>query len=148
MKSAQEVLAAFSDIRRARRDDTYAPHKPLLLLLALGRVQHGLPRLATFAEVEPRLKELLSAFAPASSLAGRRYPFWHLRGDGRRTLWDFTGPQALISRPDGAAPSLGELRQPGVQAGLSADVFDALAHQPGLLQQVAQQLLEIGRAHV
>jgi hypothetical protein len=41
----------------------------------------------------------------------------------------------LTSRPDGATPNLGELRRPGIQAGLCADVFDALAHQPALLQQ-------------
>ena len=142
MRTAQEVLAAFQNVRRAVRNDVYAPHKPLLLLLALGRVQRGLPRLSTFSEVEPDLKAMLGAFAPASSLSSRHYPFWHLRGDGGRTLWDFSGPEVLTSQPDGATPNLGELRRPGIQAGLCADVFDTLAHQPGLLQQVAQQLLE------
>ena len=75
MKTAQEVLAAFQNVRRAVRNDVYAPHKPLLLLLTLGRVQRGLPRLSTFTEVEPDLKAMLGAFAPASSLSSRHYPF-------------------------------------------------------------------------
>jgi putative restriction endonuclease len=141
MLSPHDILTAFATIRRARREDTYAPHKPLLLLLALGRIQHGLPRLATFAELEPQLKEMLRTFAPASSLNSRHYPFWHLRGDAARALWELNAPKALTVRPDGATPNLGELRQPGVQAGFSAEVFDALVHQPSLLQQAAQSLL-------
>jgi hypothetical protein len=65
MKTAQEVLAAFQNVRRAVRNDVYAPHKLLLLLLTLGRVQRGLPRLSTFSKVEPDLKVMLSTFAPA-----------------------------------------------------------------------------------
>ena len=38
MKSAIDVLDAFENIRRAQRDGVYAPHKPLLILLALARV--------------------------------------------------------------------------------------------------------------
>ena len=128
MLSPHDILTAFATIRRARREDTYAPHKPLLLLLALGRIQHGLPRLATFAELEPQLKEMLRTFAPASSLSSRHYAFWHLRGDAARALWELNAPKALTVRRDGATPNLGELRQPGVQAGFSAEVFDAPAH--------------------
>ena len=48
MKSAIDVLDAFENIRRAQRDGVYAPHKPLLILLALARVQRGEPRLVEF----------------------------------------------------------------------------------------------------
>lgn len=44
MKTAIEVLDAFENIRRAQRAGVYAPHKPLLILLALARVQRGEPR--------------------------------------------------------------------------------------------------------
>ena len=46
MKTAAEVLEAFENIRRAQTAGVYAPHKPLLLLLALARVQRGEARLA------------------------------------------------------------------------------------------------------
>ena len=36
MRSAIEVLDAFENIRRAQRAGVYAPHKPLLILLALA----------------------------------------------------------------------------------------------------------------
>jgi hypothetical protein len=45
MKSAIEVLDAFENIRRAHRAGVYAPHKPLLILLALTRVRRGSSRM-------------------------------------------------------------------------------------------------------
>jgi len=36
MKTATQVLDAFESIRRAQRARVYAPHKPLLILLALS----------------------------------------------------------------------------------------------------------------
>jgi putative restriction endonuclease len=59
VKTAIEVLRAFEDIRRAQRAGVYAPHKPLLILLALGRVQRGEPRQVEFAAIEHLLKQLL-----------------------------------------------------------------------------------------
>jgi len=53
LKTAQQVLAAFDGIRRAQNDGRYAPHKPLLILLALARVQRGDQRMAAFTELEP-----------------------------------------------------------------------------------------------
>jgi putative restriction endonuclease len=142
LKSAAEVQAAFERIRRAQTDGRYAPHKPLLLLLALARVQRHDHRLMTLADIEPTMKELLRTFAPASSVASRHYPFWHLRGDAGRQLWEVEGPQSLLARPDGATPNLGELRQPGVQAGFSKAVFQALVADPGLVRRVAHFVLE------
>ena len=66
MKTAIEVLDAFENIRRAQRAGSYAPHKPLLILLALARVQRGEPCLVEFATIEDQLKQLLAEFGPSS----------------------------------------------------------------------------------
>ncbi|MCK7497188.1 MAG: hypothetical protein MZW92_44935 [Comamonadaceae bacterium] len=50
MATADQVLQAFDAIRRAHRAGVYAPHKPLLILLALARVQRNEPRLVEFAD--------------------------------------------------------------------------------------------------
>ena len=67
MKSAIEVLDAFENIRRAQRAGVYAPHKPLLILLALARVQRSEPRLVDFTTVEAPLKQLLTEFGPTNA---------------------------------------------------------------------------------
>jgi putative restriction endonuclease len=140
--SPEEVLQAFDGIRRAQVDGRYAPHKPLLLMLALARVQRGEARLTPFAQVEPKLKTLLTEFGPSNSGDRRHLPFWHLATDRGGDLWNLIGPPQLLNRPAGATPTLGELRQEGVEAGFSPEIHHALASTPGLLQQVARRILE------
>jgi putative restriction endonuclease len=78
MKSAIEVLNAFQNIRRGQRAGVYAPHKPLLILLALAHVQRGEARLAEFAAFDVPLRQLLAEFGPTGSAKSRHYPFWLL----------------------------------------------------------------------
>jgi putative restriction endonuclease len=139
MTSAAQILDAFEHLRRAQSRGVYAPHKPLLVLLALARVQHGEPRLVAFSAVEKKLADLLTEFGPSSAAKSRHYPFWHLASDGDRTLWTLSGPAELLARQPGATPTLGELRAPTVQGGFAPEVDAAL---PGLLEAVAARVLE------
>jgi putative restriction endonuclease len=142
MKTASEVLEAFGNIRRAQRAGVYAPHKPLLILLALARVQRGEPRMVEFAAVDDPLKQMLAEFGPSNSAKSRHYPFWHLATDGHGSIWNLSGPREILNRRAGATPSLGELREHDIQAGFPADVDEALRSIPGLVQAVAMQVLE------
>lgn len=142
MKGSIEVLDAFENIRRAQRAGVYAPHKPLLILLALARVQRGGPRLVAFTDIDEPLKQLLGEFGPSSAAKSRHYPFWHLATDGSGALWELSGPRELLKRAAGATPSLTELRAHQVQGGFPADIDDALRHVPGLLEAVASRVLE------
>ncbi len=142
MKGSIEVLDAFENIRRAQRAGVYAPHKPLLILLALARVQRGEPRLVAFTEIDEPLKQLLAEFGPSSAAKSRHYPFWHLSTDGSGALWELSGPRELLKRAAGATPSLTELRAHHAQGGFPADIDDALRHVPGLLEAVASRVLE------
>jgi putative restriction endonuclease len=143
MKTAIEVLNAFENIRRAQRAGVYAPHKPLLILLALARVQHGEPRLVEFAAVDDLLKQLLAEFGPSSAAKSRHYPFWHLATDGNGALWELSGPRAILNRSAGATPNLTELREHHVRGGFPQDIDDALRNVPGLLPAVASRVLDI-----
>ena len=142
MKTAIEVLDAFENIRRAQRAGVYAPHKPLLILLALARAQRGEPRLVEFASIDALLKQLLSEFGPSSAAKSRHYPFWHLSTDGHGALWDLSGPRDVLNLPAATTPSLSELREHHIKAGFPADVYEALRHIPGLLEAVASRVLD------
>jgi putative restriction endonuclease len=142
MKSTLEVLNAFETIRRAQRAGRYAPHKPLLILLALGRVQRGEPRQVEYAAIDEALKLLLAEFGPSSASSSRHYPFWHLATDGNGALWDLSGPREILARPAAATPTLGELRSQHVKGGFAIQVDDALRHSPGLLEAVASRALD------
>ena len=47
-----EVLDRFAGINVWKRGEERAPHKPLLILYALARLQRGEPRLVRFDELE------------------------------------------------------------------------------------------------
>lgn len=142
MKTAAQVLEAFDNIRRAQRAGVYAPHKPLLILLALGRVQRDEPRLVEFAAIDGSLQALLTEFGPSGAAKSRHYPFWHLATDGHGALWGLNGPREVLARPAGATPNLGELRTHHVQGGFPPEVDEALRKVPGLLEAVAARVLE------
>ncbi len=142
MKSSIEVIDAFENIRRAQRAGVFAPHKPLLILLALARVQRGEPRQVEFAEIDTALMLLLTEFGPSNAAKSRHYPFWHLATDGQGALWDLSGSREVLKRAAGATPSLGELRAHHVKGGFPVDIDEALRHRPGLLQAVALKMLE------
>lgn len=138
MLSEDQIIALFEGLRRAQSQGRYAPHKPLLVLLALARVQRGEARLASFADVDQPMQNLLAEFGPTGAAKSRHYPFWHMD----RALWQVYGPAALVSRSLGATPNLSELRQDGVQAGFTPKVDAALRAHTGLLVRVAQRVLE------
>ncbi len=138
MLNADQTIALFEGLRRAQNNGRYAPHKPLLVLLALSRIQRGEARLVPFAEVDQPLQNLLAEFGPSGAAKSRHYPFWHLD----RALWQVNGPATLVNRALGATPNLSELRQDGVQAGFAPEVDAALRAQPELLVRVALRVLE------
>jgi putative restriction endonuclease len=70
MLNADQTLALFDRLRRAQNNGRYAPHKPLLVLLALARIQRGEARLVPFAKVDKPLQNLLAEFGPTNSFPG------------------------------------------------------------------------------
>ncbi len=68
-----------------KQGDQRAPHKPLLLLLALGHYQRGGDRMIAFTAVEEHLKNMLMEFGPFRQSYHPEYPFWRLQSDG---IWE------------------------------------------------------------
>lgn len=142
MKTVVEILTIFEKVRRAQRKGIYSPHKPLLILLSLARVQQGNHRLSDFSRLEVHLKSLLASFGPSSAASTRHLPFWHLRTDAAGGLWELQGPAEILSRPPASAPTLGELRNGHVLGGFVPEVYEKLKATPDLIRAVAQQILE------
>lgn len=141
MKSAIDVLDAFENIRRAQHAGVYAPHKPLLVLVALARVQRGEPRLVEFTALEGTLRKLLAEFGSGNAVNTPHYPFWHLASDGNGALWELS-PREFSDRPRAATPNLRDFREHHVKGGFPLDLDDALRRSPGLLEAVASRVLD------
>jgi putative restriction endonuclease len=132
------ILIHFDELMVWKKGDQRAPHKPLLILYALGRWQRGLTEVS-FREAEPDLKRLLQEFGPPRRSDHPEQPFWRLQSDG---VWTVSAPPNLKLKTGDTIPRVGELRSPTVRAGFSVDVREALSADPALVTTIAIQVLE------
>lgn len=114
----------------------YAPHKPLLVLLALASLQQGIPQ-QTFGSIEEPMKALLRSYAPTpKGPLSADDPFWHLQRDG---LWHIPTAALVARRADGRQPVLDSLR--AAAGGLPPSVLALLEGNPYLLSVAVDLLL-------
>jgi putative restriction endonuclease len=141
--TTDQVRQMFERLRRApNAQGKYAPHKPLLLLLALARIQQGQSGLVAFTEIEEPLHRLLTEFGPSSAPNTRHLPFWHLHTDNNGQLWSLQLPETLANHSRGTAPGITALRQLGVAGGFTPEVDHALKSNPALIVELARKLLD------
>ena len=113
-----------------------APHKPLLLLLALGRLQRGDGRLARFEEIEGPLTDLLRRFGLPGKTQRPVYPFTRLCNDG---LWDVPAADSVPRTASGDFKKTSLIRQE-VEGGLPEAVYRLLLGNAELVANTAQLL--------
>lgn len=135
--TADELRHRFEHINVWKRGDQRAPHKPLLLLYALGRCYHEDRRLLPYLEVDKQVGQLLKAFGP-SRPARPNDPFWHLTNDDLWTISDVDRLERQKNRPKPLVSSLKEIN-PG--AGFPEPIFQFLRSRPKLIGELAQTLL-------
>lgn len=133
-----ELLRRFDDLSIWKQGDQRAPHKPLLVLYALGRWQAGLKDV-TFRQAEPDLTALLREFGPPRKSDHPEQPFWRLQRDG---VWVVHAPAGLETKKGADIPRVIELRSHDVRAEFTPDVQTALASDPGLVATITTRILE------
>ena len=136
--ASEPILQRFDDLSIWKQGDQRAPHKPLLVLYALGRWQAGQKDVA-FRQAEPDLTALLREFGPPRKSDHPEQPFWRLQRDG---VWTVHAPAGLETKKGADIPRVTELRSHDVRAEFSADVQAALAADPGLVAAIASRILE------
>lgn len=132
------VLRRFDELSIWKQGDQRAPHKPLLVLYALGRWQQG-QKDVRFRQVEPELTALLREFGPPRRSDHPEQPFWRLQNDG---VWTVHAPGGLVLKTGDTIPRVGELRSNDVRAEFSDEVQRALVDDPSLGAAIAAGLLE------
>ena len=134
---SKAVLEQFEQLTVWRRGGERAPHKPLLLLLALAAFQNGAKGVA-FSEIERPHTELLREFGPSRASPHPEYPFWRLRNDG---VWDVEATRPMRIRASNNDVPRTELRSAHAVGSFSAEVQLALASDSSLVPRIARMLL-------
>lgn len=129
-----EWVARVEGLRQWKRGDQRAPHKPLLMLLALGRFQRGHDGPLPYREVEGELDVLLREYGPPRATSPG-YPFHYLTSDGVWEVRTETGHES---------PGAGRraLRESGAEGRLAPELRKALERDPVLLGRLAHTLLD------
>ncbi len=133
------ILQHFDRLNVWSRGGQRAPHKPLLVLYALGHWVRGERGDIPFRDVDRDLTPLLKEFGPPRQSYHPEYPFWRLQNDG---VWQVHADGPLKSRKGNIDPPKGELLAQDARGAFSADVQDALRADPALAGAVATRLLE------
>ena len=135
-----ELISMFVNLRRWNRGQERAPHKPLLALLALARIQQNMERLVPFDAIEERLTDLLRSFGPPRDSYHPEYPFWRLQADG---LWEVRSKTPLLSRKGNSDPTVTALRTQLAEGGFVEAVDAHIRKSPRVLVRIAQALLQM-----
>ena len=138
MRDDEDFLGRIENLRVMRSKGYRAPHKPLLLLLTLGRVHGGGERLETYSAIEPLLKDLLAKFGPWRKALRPELPFGHLRTDG---LWEVLGGEGFPVTLKGSFLRSGLIKN-SAKGGLPERHYNALKADPDLVRRAAALLLD------
>lgn len=128
-----EVLARLAALRQHQQGGRRAPHKPLLVLLALGRLAEAGNTELPWSAAEHSLGQLIAEFAPASRAGraqGAAYPFTRLRSDG---IW--------VLDQDVPMDRVRPLADTHVSGRLEASLEASLRADPELARLVARSLV-------
>ena len=133
-----ELLRRIGRINVWSQKGQRAPHKPLLLLYALGRLAQNKSRLVSFRSVKTDLSELLVRFGPSRRTQRPEEPFKRLPTDH---LWEL---QSLL--PSGSeipkSASSKFLIDCEAKGGFTSEIFDTFQQNPILIEKVSTFILE------
>ena len=135
----EELVTQFREIRVASVYGRRSPHKPLLLLLALGRSLNDDDRLMSFEEIEDDLKGLISRFGLPHSSENAHYPFWRLRND--EGLWEIDRPD-LVRMTSAGHAYISDLKRHQIFGGIPRDILEKLNGNAELFWKVVRILLD------
>lgn len=139
MPSRDDILKAFDRINVWSRGSERAPHKPLLVLHALGQLSRGGPNSIAFRDLAPKLTELLKEFGPTRQSYHPEYPFWRLQNDG---VWIVDDADKLERRTGQTDIPKRELLDKDVHAHFTNEIAQRLERDPSLVADVALRLLD------
>jgi putative restriction endonuclease len=137
----QKINELFEKISIWKSSGQRAPHKPLLLLYALGQYQQGNKKLS-FKDLDKPLTDLLIRFGPNRKAYHSEYPFWRLQNDSCGKLWVLDNAELCEARLSNTDAKKSELLNYNVIGYFHQSIQDAFDEAPSLIKHISEVLLE------
>ena len=135
----EQIIEKFETLRQWRSDGERAPHKPLLVLYAIGKLLRGEDRLISYTDdIEENLENLLKEFSPRRDSYNPQFPFWRLQNDG---IWVVTDADKIGQTPSGDA-HITDLRNYDVSGGFNETISEQLQNDLELTYEIIRSLLD------
>lgn len=134
----EDFLNRLSSINVWKSGGRRAPHKPLLILYSLGRLQQGKKRLVQYSKIETDLTSLLQRFGRPAESFHPEYPFGRLQNDG---LWEIPRIEEVSKTTSGDLHKPSLLKR-NIRGGLQQADFEMLLGDDRLTQKAANLILK------
>ena len=135
----EQILQKFETLRQWGRRGERAPHKPLLVLYAIGKLLRGEERLISYTnDIEENLENLLKEFGPRRDTYNPHFPFWRLQNDG---IWEVSNTDHIRQTASGDA-YITDLRNYNVSGGFIETISEQLQNDSELTLDIIRSLLD------
>jgi len=138
MMGTDSILHKFDTLNLWKTGGARAPHKPLLVILAIGELLRGKGRMFPYSEIDSKLGELLSEYGPRRTHQGTQYPFWRLQTDG---IWEVCDAENVRLTDSGDAWKT-DLLDYNVRGGFTEEIASRLQKDSRLASDIVQGLLD------
>jgi putative restriction endonuclease len=139
MRTPDELLKTFAELRVNKTGNRRAPHKPLLILHVLSRWQTEGKTEFLYDDIAPALEPLLKEYGPPHVKNPQpSNPFWYLQSDG---IWHLTDPKDPNALKYMNRPNVSLFRNHGVFGSLSDDVWHHIQNTQGFFTQIVRTIL-------
>ena len=135
----EEIIKKFKNLNIWKNSGERAPHKPLLVLYAIGKLLRREDRLTPYADdIEDNLKNLLREFGPHRDRYNPQFPFWRLQND---EIWEVTNADE-IGQTDSGDAHIRDLRRYNVSGGFLEEIFHEFQNDFNFALEISQYMLD------
>lgn len=140
----EKIIQKFKSLNVWKRGNKVAPHKPLLVLYAIGKLRRGENQLIPYTEIEEKLAELLREFGTDQSNPRPHYPFWRLREDN---VWTVT-KACFIGQTSKGDAHITDLKRHNASGGFREAIADHLQSDFSLALEISENMLDHFRSSI
>ncbi len=158
--TAADLLQAFDSLHQNRSGKRPSPHKPLMVLLALGRILRGDDRFMPYTEIQEPGTRLIRDYGLNAKQPDPCLPFSHLSKEkaGKENLWEIRNREELerslmdepkmrqriekSKDPLMVIRNRSVLKKYQVEAGFTEPVYHLLEGNHRLILEIARRLLD------